>query len=98
MIMLINQTAIASTNDVWCTQWTVVCLPALTNTRFKNKSMTVQILFLKYVIWNESWIRYYTQVISDGLVFQGYFMFSRIIILYVKHVSYRMYTCTLHIT
>ena len=33
-----------------------MCLSALTNTRFKNESMTVQILFLEYVIWNESWI------------------------------------------
>ena len=34
--------------------------------------------------------------ISDGLAFQGYFVFSSIIIVYIKHVSYRMYT--LHIT
>ena len=33
-----------------------MCLPALTNTPFKNESMTVHILFLEYVIWNESWI------------------------------------------
>ena len=67
-------------------------LPALTNTPFNNESMAVQILFLEYVIRNESWIRYYTCVINDGLAFQGYFVFSCIIILYIKHVSYRMYT------
>ena len=55
-----------------------MCLPVLTNTRFKNESMTVHILFLEYVIWNESWIRYYTCVISDELAFQGHFVFSYI--------------------
>ena len=28
-----------------------MCLPALINTRLKNESMTVDILFLEYVIW-----------------------------------------------
>ena len=68
-----------------------MCLPALINTRYKNESMTVHILFSEYVIWN---------ITHDLLVmdwhFKDYFATSCIIILYVIHVSYRMYT--LHIT
>ena len=31
-------------------------------------------------------------IVSDGLTFQGYYVISCITILYVIHVSYRMYT------